>query len=128
MPQPLRPTIATILPAGTSRVIPSRIVGDSGPPYRNPRFWNRTLPSSVRTGRSREWSWPCSGSFSKMSFRRFSSTETTWRLSHRGSSVLSAPLPCATSALNATKAPMVIDPVHHLVGAHPEEQDRPRCT
>ena len=31
LPQPLRPTRATVLPGGTSRLIPSRIFGDPGP-------------------------------------------------------------------------------------------------
>src|SRR5207302_1855318 len=52
--EPVRPTMATLVPAGTSKVIPSRIGAGWGPGYQNHTSLKRTAPWSVFTRRSDE--------------------------------------------------------------------------
>ena len=109
LPEPLRPTIATIVPGSTLNVIPSSTGGENGE-YRKPTLFSSTRPSIVCTGARAARSAPCSGSCSTMSFRRLRRTFPYWRSSQMSSRTSSGPFAISTSVLNATSWPTFIAP------------------
>ena len=86
LPEPLRPTMATVVSGGISSVMSFEDGRRLGAAVAEAHLAKLMRPSSECTGVRRERSRPCSGSGSKMSSRRLSSTDDRCSWSHRPSS------------------------------------------
>ncbi len=127
LPEPLRPTIATVSPGSTSN-------GDALEDRRRLRAAvaeadvaqldcarRASSPAAAASGRA-----PCSGSCSKTSSSRSSRTGACCSSSQSASSTRTGPFASATSALNATNSPSVSVAVDHLRARRRKEQPRAR--